>query len=141
MKVENKLHPNEAQRQGFQEGDTETPIYMLNLLKFKATAEYEDGRATNASGAEAYGIYASEVVAHLAKVGGNVVFGGKISRLMLGEVEDLWDSAALVMYPSRTAMLTMIQDSDYLASAEHRAAGLEGQLNIEIKGGRGVDQL
>ena len=52
---------------------------------------------------------------------------------MLGEVEDLWDQVAIAMYPNRKAMLTMIQDPDYIQSAQHRVAGLEGQLNIETK--------
>ena len=34
---------------------------MVNLLKFKEKAEYEDGRDTNLSGAEAYAIYAEKV--------------------------------------------------------------------------------
>ena len=72
---------------------------------------------------------------HLAKVGGKWVFGGSISRLMIGEVEDLWDSVAIAQYPSRKAMLEMLMDPDYQKSEEHRAAGLEGQLNIEIKEG------
>ena len=50
---------------------------------------------------------------------------------MLGEVEDLWDQVAVAMYPSRKAMLKMITDPDYIESAQHRVAGLEGQLNIE----------
>ena len=50
---------------------------------------------------------------------------------MLGEVEDLWDKVAIAMYPSRKAMLEMISDPDYIQSAQHRVAGLEGQLNIE----------
>jgi uncharacterized protein (DUF1330 family) len=50
---------------------------------------------------------------------------------MLGEVEDLWDKVAIAMYPSRKAMLDMIMDPDYIESAQHRVAGLEGQLNIE----------
>ena len=50
---------------------------------------------------------------------------------MLGEVEDLWDSVAIAMYPSRKAMLEMISNPDYIKSAQHRIAGLEGQLNIE----------
>ena len=50
---------------------------------------------------------------------------------MLGEVEDLWDKVAIAMYPSRKAMLEMISDPDYIRSAQHRVAGLEGQLNIE----------
>ena len=108
---------------------------MLNLLKFKEKAEYEDGRETDLTGKEAYSIYGQEVVKHLAKVGGKLVFGGRISRLMIGEVEDLWDSVAIAEYPSRKAMLEMLMDPDYQKSEEHREAGLEGQLNIEIKEG------
>ena len=133
MKVENKLHPDNDQMQGFQQGDLDTPIFMVNLLKFKDEAEYEDGRETDATSAEAYGIYGQEVQAHIQKVGGKGIFGGKVSRLVLGEVEELWDMVAIVMYPSRKAMLAMVGDAAYLASAVHRTAGLAGQLNIEVK--------
>ena len=135
MEVKNALVPNDEQMKGFMEGDIDTPIYMVNLLKFKDKAEYEDGRETNLTGEEAYSIYGQEVVKHLAKVGGKLVFGGRISRLMIGEVEDLWDSVAIAQYPSRKAMLEMLMDPDYQKSEEHREAGLEGQLNIEIKEG------
>ena len=40
-------------------------------------------------------------------------------------------SSCVAMYPSRKAMLKMITDPDYIESAQHRVAGLEGQLNIE----------
>ena len=50
---------------------------------------------------------------------------------MLGEVEELWDSVAIATYPNRKAMLDMISDPDYINSAQHRVAGLKGQLNIE----------
>ena len=132
MEVVNKLVPNEEQLAGFLEPGPEGPIYMLNLLKYKEKAEYADGRETDMTGAEAYSIYAAEVVAHLAKVGAVATFSAAVERLMLGEVEDLWDTAAIAMYPSREAMLKMISDPDYQASAVHREAGLEGQLNIEL---------
>ena len=74
MEVKNAIEPNEEQMQGFLEGDTESPIEMVNLLKFKDKAEYEDGRETNLSGAEAYRIYATEVVDHLSKVGTETIF-------------------------------------------------------------------
>lgn len=133
MKVENKVSPNEEQMKGFMDGDTDTPIHMVNLLKFKDKAEYEDGRETDLTGAQAYAIYGQEVQAHLAKVGGSGVFSGRVSRLMLGEVEDLWDVVAIATYPSKKAMLQMITDPDYIESAKHRTAGLAGQLNIETK--------
>ena len=107
MEVKNDLKPNQDQMEGFLEGDIETPIAMLNLLKFKEKAEYEDGRETNLTGKEAYGIYGNEVQEHLAKVGAETIFAGAVNRLMLGEVEDLWDTAVIARYPSRKAMLEL----------------------------------
>ena len=133
MKVKNAVIPNEEQMAGFLEGDTETPIKMVNLLKFKDKADYKDGRQTSLSGKEAYQIYADEVQGHLEKVGGKSIFLGEVERLMLGEVEDLWDWVAIAEYPSRKAMLEMVMDSEYQKSEEHRSAGLAGQLNIETK--------
>jgi len=132
MKVENALVPTPEQIEGLGAGGPDGPIYMVNLLKFKPKAEYADGRETGLSGQEAYGVYAAEVVAHLAKVGGKPVLGGQVTGLTLGVVEDLWDAVGIAMYPNRKAMLTMITDPAYQKSAEHRAAGLEGQLNIEM---------
>ena len=117
----------------FLEEGHDEPIFMVNLLKFKDRAKYPDKRESNLSGKEAYAIYSKEVVGHLEKVGGKPIFGSEVTRLMLGEVEDLWDQVAIAMYPNRKAMLKMISDPDYIKSAQHRVAGLAGQLNIETK--------
>ena len=135
MEVKNMVTPNQTQMNEFLEGDIDSPISMVNLLKFKEKAKYEDGRDTEMSGKEAYQIYAIEVQEHLKKVGAEIVFGGVVSRLMLGEVEDLWDSVAIARYPSRKAMLEMMMSSEYQESEKHRSAGLLGQLNIETKEG------
>ena len=131
MEVKNAVMPNEDQIKEFSEQGEDKPIYMVNLLKFKEKANYPDKRETDLTGEEAYAIYAEEVAGHLEKVGGKPLFGGEVERLMLGEVEDLWDKVAIAMYPSRKAMFLMINDPDYIVSAQHRVAGLEGQLNIE----------
>ncbi len=131
MEVKNAVMPNEDQIKEFGEQGEDKPIYMVNLLKFKEKANYPDKRETDLTGEEAFAIYSEEVAGHLEKVGGKPIFGGEVERLMLGEVEDLWDKVAIAMYPSRKAMLQMINDPDYIASAQHRVAGLEGQLNIE----------
>ena len=67
MKVKNMLTPNQEQMDGFLEGDSDSPISMVNLLKFKDKAEYADGRDSKLSGREAYFIYATEVKEHLKK--------------------------------------------------------------------------
>ena len=131
MEVKNAVLPNENQIKEFNEQIEDKPIYMINLLKFREKAIYPDKRETNLTGEEAYAIYTKEVEEHLLNVGGKPVFGGNVERLMLGEVEDLWDKIFIAMYPSRKAMLQMISNPDYIKSAQHRVAGLEGQLNIE----------
>ena len=74
MKYKNSVHPSKEQMEGFLEGDNEAPIAMINLLKFKEKAEYEDGRDTDLTGEQAYAIYGKEVVEHLKKVGGKSIF-------------------------------------------------------------------
>ncbi len=133
MKVENKVIPSEEQMKGFVEGDIDSPISMLNLLKFKDKAEYEDGRTTDLTGREAYQIYALAVAKLVENTGGKVLFGAEVSRLMLGEVEELWDTVAIAQYPSRRKMLEMMMSPEYVEISVHRTAGLKGQLNIETK--------
>ncbi len=138
MEVNNSVTPTDEQIKGFFEAGAEGPIYMLNLLKFKKKAEYADGRQTDLTGAEAYGLYGAAVSEKLIKVGGMPMFSASVERLMLGEVEELWDTVAIAMYPSRQAMMDMMQDKEYQVIAEHRAAGLAGQLNIETTGAQGA---
>lgn len=131
MEVTNAVLPDETQMAGFAEPDDGEPIYMVNLLKYRASAAYDDGRDSGLSGRDAYALYSAGVRDCLAKVGGQVVFSGAVRRLMLGQVEDLWDDVAIAMYPSRKAMLEMMMLPEYQAISVHRSAGLEGQLNIE----------
>ena len=81
MEVKNMVTPNQTQMNEFLEGDIDSPISMVNLLKFKEKAEYEDGRDTEMSGKEAYQIYATEVQEHLSKVGAEIVFRGSCQSL------------------------------------------------------------
>ena len=131
MKVKNKVTPNEEQINGFLENPEIGPISMVNLLKYKDKAIYKDGRDTDLSGEEAYGLYAVEVINLVKEYGGEFIFAGKVNRLMLGEVEEMWDSVAIAKYPNRKAMFEMTMDPKYQNIHVHREAGLEGQLNIE----------
>jgi len=152
MEFNNSVYPTKEQMDGFLEGDDNSPISMVNLLKFKDKAEYEDGRDTNLTGAEAYAIYGKEVVKHLKSVGAEAyaiygkevvkhlksvgaewIYSGDVTRLMLGDIEELWDMVAIARYPSKKAMLDMIMSPEYIESSIHRTAGLAGQLNIETK--------
>tara|TARA_A100001234_G_scaffold150927_1_gene132892 strand:- start:6671 stop:7072 length:402 start_codon:yes stop_codon:yes gene_type:complete len=132
MKFENKVLPNEQQLKGFIDQPEIGPIKMLNLVKLKKFAEYSDNRETKLTGLEAYILYGEETQEHLKKVGAKLIFSGPVSRLVIGEVDELWDLVAIAEYPNRGAMMKMMTDPEYIKSSEHREAAIEGQLNIEV---------
>lgn len=132
MEVINEVMPTSSERiKEMMEPGPKGPIYMINLLKFKERAEYEDGRETQLTGYEAYQLYGQGVVQLLPKYGGEVVFVGDVTFLSLGQVEDLWDEVAIAKYPDRASLVEMSSSEEWQELAVHRAAGLVGQLNIE----------
>ena len=132
MQVVNELMPTSPDRiEEMQQEGPEGPIYMINLLKFKAKAEYEDGRETDLTGNQAYQLYAKAVAKLLPVYGGKPVFAGDVTFLSLGQVEELWDEVAIAMYPRRADLFRMSSSKEWREIAVHRTAGLAGQLNIE----------
>lgn len=132
MNVENRVYPEPEQLQrlrGYKEADG--PIVMVNLLKFRDRAHYPDGSDAHLSGRDAYVRYARAVAGLVESVGGKVLFAGAVTSLTLGRVDELWDEVALAEYPSRADFLRMMMSPELRAIEVHRAAGLEGQLNIE----------
>ncbi len=138
MQVVNKVYPNKEQIKGFMEPVSEGPICMVNLLKFKDKAAYEDGRDTDLTGREAYALYEEGVKKLLPEIGGGIGFEGDVERLALGEVEELWDVVALAVWPSRGVMFEVMQSPEMQAISVHRSAGLAGQLNLETTGFQGL---
>ena len=134
MEVVNKVYHNEEQIKGFLDSGAEGPICMVNLLKFREKADYEDGRETDLSGRQAYEVYEQGIKKLLERIGGGIGFEGDVERLMLGEVEELWDLVALAVWPSRQAMFEVMQSPEMQEISVHRTAGLAGQLNIETTG-------
>ena len=132
MDVTNEVMPTSAERiEEMMQPGPEGPISMINLLKFKAHAEYADGRETSLTGREAYEIYGRAVAKLITEYGGTVTFAGDVTFLALGQVEDLWDEVAIAQYPSRVELWEMSTSPEWQEIAVHRAAGLAGQLNIE----------
>jgi uncharacterized protein (DUF1330 family) len=137
MKVENAVMPSPEQAMGFFGAPEDGPFVMVNLLKFKDHAEYADGSDAHLSGAEAYARYGEEVRKLVEGLGGKVRYQGRVSGLLLGDVEELWDVVALAEYPSLAAFREMAMSPAMHAIEHHRKAGLAGQLNIRTKPGAG----
>jgi len=133
MQVVNAVYPTPEQMASFFGSPEDGAFVMVNLLKFKATATYADGRDEKLTGAEAYARYGEGVARLIEKLGGRILFSGHVTGLMLGECASLWDMVALVEYPSLAAFKAMATSAEYQAIEKHRIAGLEGQINIRTK--------
>lgn len=132
MEVVNEVMPTSRERiEAMMEDGPDGPIFMVNLLKFKERAEYDDGRKTDLTGREAYNLYGAAVSELIVEYGGEVVFVGDVTFLALGQVEELWDEIAIAKYPNRRALFDMSSSPEWQTASVHRAAGLAGQLNIE----------
>ena len=104
---------------------------MLNLLKFKAKAEYKDRRKTDLTGRQAYALYGAGFDTVMAPLGTEIIYSGDIKGFLIGFGEDDWDSVALIKYPSTDVMLNMFRNESYQEIQIHREAALEGQLLLE----------
>ena len=129
--MKNVLQPTGDQVRAFRDRQTGEPITMLNLLKFRERAVYEDGRDSDLSGEAAYMLYGQAFARIMLPRGARILYSGKVRGAMIGAGSDLWDAMALIEYPSTQVMLDMLRDEEYQKGQQHRAAGLEGQLLIE----------
>lgn len=139
MNVVNQVQPSGARAAEFFGGSEDGPFVMVNLLKFKPKAEYADGSDAHLTGAEAYARYGEGVRVLVERLGGRVRYSGRVTGLLLGEVEELWDMVALAEYPSLAAFRQMAMSPEMHAIEHHRKAGLAGQLNIRTKPGAGFE--
>lgn len=133
MKVENQVQPSPDSIREFI--SVEGPVMMVNLLKFREKATYPDGRDPELSGREAYARYAQEMERLLEAQGGRFEFGAEVVGLLLGEVEDLWDTVGIAYYPSSKTLLQIASTPEFQAIEIHRVAGLAGQLNLTCREG------
>ena len=100
-----------------------TPVVMLNLLRFREQAQYADASLPACSGREAYAQYSKLIEPILALAGGKVLWAGNAFALIAPAGEE-WDEVLLVQYPAKQAFLGMITSPAYQAIVHHRTAAL-----------------
>ena len=119
--------PTPEQIQELMKGPEDSPVVMVNLLKFKERA---DGQNNEMSGAESYMKYGEKMKKFVESKGGRFIWIGRVDSMVLGESDVDFDVIGLVEYPNRKAFLE-IASSGYVAEiGEDRKMGLEGQWLI-----------
>ncbi|MFD1509408.1 DUF1330 domain-containing protein [Lacimonas salitolerans] len=106
----------------FRADDRPGPIHMLNLIKLREQAEYPDGRV--ATGAEAYAAYGRDSAPVFQRLGGRIVWRGRMEQMLIGPGDEAWDLCFIAEYPGPDAFAAMIKDPEYRRAMEHRQAAV-----------------
>jgi hypothetical protein len=96
-------------------------VWILNLMKYKAVADYGDAGGPAISGREADDTYAPTAI--LADLGATVPLFGDV----IDQVGDhvAWERIAMVRYPSRASFFAMQERGDFQKQYVHKQAGME----------------
>lgn len=93
---------------------------MINILKFKE----KTGRGEE-TGEEAYNRYSKNVFPLVQKVGGQVIWAGKVDQTIIGDYTDQPHRVLLVRYPTILAFIQMATSPEYQEIKEDREIALE----------------
>jgi hypothetical protein len=97
------------------------PFWAVNLMKYKARADYGDAGDQGRSGREADDAYAP--LGPLAAIGAMVAFVGDVVDQR--GAEPAWDRVGIVRYPNRAAFFAMQQRDDFKDQHVHKEAGMD----------------
>lgn len=137
--IDRSIDPTADQVRALRDTGRDGPIVMLNLLKFKAVADYpaEAGMAP-CTGAEAYARYQHAFTVTVGAVSqAEVLYEGPVEQVfigMAGTPEADWDMALIVRYPTRRHFLGMMADAEYKKALMHRYAGLARTVLLQCGG-------
>jgi hypothetical protein len=102
--------------------DEDRPVWMVNLMKYREVADYQDGRESTISGQDADDQYAP--LGPLAAVGAQLVFLATVDTQLLGDTPQ-WDRVAVVQYPTGRSFVEMQERADFRELHVHKDAGME----------------
>lgn len=125
------VNPEREAFADFRANESDKPVHMLNLVKLKDSAVYEDG--TMVSGQEAYAAYSRESGPIFKKVGGRIFWSGSFELTLIGPQDEHWDVAFIAEYPNSQAFVDMVKDPDYQQAVKHRTAAVKTSRLVRLK--------
>jgi len=126
------VNPSRESFAAFRSAARKGPIQMLNLVKLKDQATYEDG--SRATGAAAYRTYGELSGPIFRALGGRIIWSGKPEIMLIGpSTGEEWDIAFIAEYPDMDAFITMMRDPAYQAVTHHRTAAVANSRLIRIE--------
>ncbi len=128
--METYVDPDRERFRLFKDLPREGKIHMLNLVRLKDTAVYDDG--VMITGQEAYAAYARESGPIFQALGGKIVWSGDFQLTLTGPADEAWDLCFIAEYPSAEAFIGMIRNPDYQKAVRHRTAAVRTSRLIRL---------
>ncbi len=125
--TEAHIDPTRAAFDLFKSLPRDTPINMLNLVRFRDLAAYPEGHdhaAKGWTGARAYAEYGTSSAPIFERVGGQIIWRGTFEAVVTGPAEEHWDAAFIAAYPHAGAFLEMVTDPAYRLAVINRQAAV-----------------
>ena len=125
--TETYVDPTRAAFDLFKALPRDTPINMLNLIRYRDIADYPDGHdhaGKGWTGARAYEEYGTTSAPIFERLGGHIIWRGRFETVLTGPVDEQWDAAFIAAYPNAGAFLAMVTDPDYKLAVVNRQAAV-----------------
>lgn len=125
--MENYIDPTRAAFDLFKSLPRDTPINMLNLVRYRDLAAYPEGHEHTGkgwTGARAYEEYGTTSGPIFERLGGQIIWRGKLEAVLTGPADEHWDAAFIAAYPNAGAFLAMVTDPDYKLAVVNRQAAV-----------------
>ncbi|WP_267220918.1 hypothetical protein [Dyella silvae] len=127
--VSRYLAPTEAAGRAFVMRQLAGNVVMLNLLRFRAIADYsaapELAPSSPITGEQAFQRYIAHTLPFLCESGGSIDYLGRGGPLLIGPADERWDMAMLIRQCSVESFLSFASHQGYLAGLGHRTAAIE----------------
>ncbi|MEN9682304.1 MAG: hypothetical protein RLZZ427_55 [Pseudomonadota bacterium] len=131
------IDPDRANWQVFKDLPRDTPIQMLNLIKFRDLADYPEGHPNHGqglTGREAYAIYKQGFTKLVADDGAAMIWDAPLECTVTGPAGE-WDEAFVMGYPNSAAFMAMVKNAEYIRDVvPHRTAALADSRLIRFAG-------
>ncbi|MFT4872952.1 DUF1330 domain-containing protein [Congregibacter sp.] len=112
-------------------------VVMLNLLRFRAVADYADfpdlAPERAISGREAYQRYIDHTRPFLLQSGGDIEFLGEGGKFFVGPQDEHWDLLMLIRQDSLQSFVAFATNEAYVAGVGHRTAALEDSRLLPLE--------
>lgn len=115
----NQVSPTNAQISELQNYPQNTPLVMLNILRFKERANSDE------TGQEVYTRYFKNATPFVEKYGAKLIWKGQVHSTVIGDSDNQPHIVFLVEYPSANHFFAMISNPGYQKIAGDRSLALE----------------